>query len=90
MNGSPNQHVGRERLGLFALLVFIAPTHTYASADIGVTDRHEIPAFVVGRTELVPGGANPGFPQPCRRSDEFGNCASQALRPAAAATAGAD
>ena len=84
MNGSPKQRASRERLRLFALLVLLAPTYTYASADIGATDRHEIPAFVLRRTELVPGGANPGFPQPCGRPDGTAKCASNAFHPAAA------
>jgi hypothetical protein len=86
MNSPATRVIGLTLIGLVVMTLPIVPISACASTE--ASDRHEVPAFVLRRTELVPGGANPGFPQPCSRPDGFSTCPSQAFRPPAAAPAG--
>jgi len=88
MNGSPSQRVSRERLRLFALLIFLAPTYTYASADIGATDRHEIPSFVLKRVDVMTDAGNTSCPPFCSQPDASARCAQQVPESATAVHAG--
>jgi hypothetical protein len=51
MYTSATQPVGLRFLGLLAALLILAPSH--ARAGGGTTDCHEIPAFVLERTEIA-------------------------------------
>ena len=57
----PSAHViGLALIGLLTVTMPLVPIH--ACADNDATDRHEIPTFVLQRTELAPDTANAASP----------------------------
>jgi hypothetical protein len=52
MNTIPTRITGLAVLGALAFALLLAPIHARA-AEAGVTDRHEIPTFVLERIELA-------------------------------------
>jgi hypothetical protein len=54
MNNHQLRISGLALLAAAAFAVLLAPIH--ARADIGMTERHEIPPFVLDRIELATGG----------------------------------
>jgi len=73
-------------LGLLTATSPLVPVN--ACADTGATDRHEIPAFVRGRTELVTDAAKSAFPTPRSAPDGPADRAEQALGPTDTTPAG--
>jgi hypothetical protein len=66
-------------LVLFTVPVLLTPAG--AAADIGATDRHEIPSFVLDRIELVTGAPAVACPLPCGRPGGSVRCASRVPGP---------
>lgn len=58
MNATLVRITGLALLAAAALALLVAPIHARAAAD--VTDRHEIPAFVLDRVEIATGAERIG------------------------------
>jgi hypothetical protein len=56
MNSIPTRLTGIALLFALAFMLLLAPIH--ARADAGVTDRHEIPTFILERIELATGAGD--------------------------------
>ena len=57
MSTIPTRLTGLAVLAALAFALLLAPIHGRA-AEVGVTDRHEIPTFVLERIELATGASD--------------------------------